>query len=100
MGEISKDADDIVDAFKSGKLSLISNSDIEDRIDDKDDETREYLVQPLERKNGVIAVNTKRDKFGQEVFNDGKEKKPYCQPQAKAKAKAMPGRLYIHARNK
>ena len=99
-GEISKDADDIVDAFKNGKLSLISNSDIEDRIDDKDDETREYLVQPLERKNGVIAVNTKRDKFGQEVFNDGKEKKPYCQPQAKAKAKAMPGRLYIHTINK
>ena len=23
----------------------------------------------------------------------------YCQPQAKAKAKAMPGRLYIHTRN-
>ena len=24
----------------------------------------------------------------------------YCQPQAKAKAKAMPGRLYIHTINK
>ena len=23
----------------------------------------------------------------------------HCQPQAKAKAKAMPGRLYIHAKN-
>ena len=77
-GEISKDADDIVDAFKSGKLSLISNSDIEDRIDDKDDETRETLVQPLERKNGVIAVNTKKGKFGQKVFEDEKEKKTHC----------------------
>ena len=77
-GEISKDADDIVDAFKNGKLSLISNSDIEDRIDDKDDETRETLVQPLERKNGVIAVNTKKGKFGQKVFEDEKEKKTHC----------------------
>ena len=82
-GEISKDADHIVDAFKNGKLSVISNSDgtrgdIEDRIDDKDDEIRESLVQPLERKNGVIAVNTKKDKFGQEEFEDEKEKKPNC----------------------
>ena len=82
-GEISKDADHIVDAFKNGKLSVISNSDgtrgdIEDRIDDKDDETREYLVQPLERKNGVIAVNTKKGKFGQKVFEDEKEKKTHC----------------------
>ena len=26
--------------------------------------------------------------------------KHYCQPQARAKAKAMPGRLYIHTINK
>jgi hypothetical protein len=84
-GEISKDADDIVDAFKNGKLSVISNSDgTREDIEDKDDEKRESLVQPLERKNGVIAVktgtavNTKNDKFGQEMFEDEKEKKPYC----------------------
>ena len=34
------------------------------------------------------------------VYKKGLKLIYYCQPQAKAKAKAMPGRLYIHTRNK
>ena len=84
-GEISKNADYIVDAFKNGKLSVISNSDVTmGDIEDKYNEMGESLVQPIERKNGVIAVktgtavNTKNDKLGQEVFDDEKENKPDC----------------------
>ena len=89
-GELSKDADDIVDAFKTGKLSVISNGrhmefeettskDIDDNIED--DEKRECLVQPLVRKNGVMAVqklpvvNIKQEKFDQKVFEDEKKRK-------------------------
>ena len=85
-GEISKDADDIVDAFKNGKLSEISNpgGDIKDWDINKDDENRESIVQPLERKNGMIAVKTdavmktEKDKLGQEIIEPEKEKKYYC----------------------
>ena len=89
-GELSKDADDIVDAIKTGKLSVLSNSDhldfevnsrdIKDETEDEDEEKRgEYLVPPLVCKNGVVAVqqvpvvNVK-----QEVFEDKKGKKNDC----------------------
>merc|ERR1712179_191342 len=63
-GEISRDADDIVDAFKKGKLSEISNSSeaAAKDCDDDDDDNRESLVQPIERKNGVLLVDTNKEK--------------------------------------
>ena len=93
-GQLSKDADDIIDAIKTGKLSVISNVEqmesqeefevTKDRGNDDEDEKREWLVKPLVRKNGVMTVqqvavvNINQDKAGQEVFEEGKEKKQEC----------------------
>ena len=93
-GQLSKDADDIIDAIKTGKLSVISNVEqmesqeefevTKDRGKVDEDEKRECLVKPLVRKNGVMtvqqvaAVNINQDKAGQEVFEEGKEKKQEC----------------------
>ena len=80
-GEISKDADDIVDAFKKGKLSEISNLSVDASIDvDKDnDDNRESLVQPLERKNGVLVVDAKKEKKREKDMPEEKKlKKYYC----------------------
>ena len=92
-GQLSKDADDIIDAIKTGKLSVISNSEqVESQEEvevskenyESEDEKKECLVKPIERKNGVIAVqqvtvvNIKQEKAGQEVFEDGMKKKKEC----------------------
>ena len=58
-GDISKDAEEIVNAFKAGKLSCLSdNGKNVQETDSEDDEKMESIVQPLERKVGVIGVKT------------------------------------------
>jgi len=79
-GEISRDADDIVDAFKRGKLSEISNSSEAAAKDcDDDDDNRESLVKPIERKNGVLVVDSNKEKKPEkEVPEEKNLKKYYC----------------------
>ena len=88
-GELSKDADDIIDAFKCGKLSVISIREAE--ILEKDTKKEEIieniakyevdsLETPMVRKNEVLEVSVPEIKMkdGQEVFEDRKREKAGC----------------------
>eukprot|EP00092_Neocalanus_flemingeri_P007769 GFUD01008389.1.p1 GENE.GFUD01008389.1~~GFUD01008389.1.p1 ORF type:complete len:126 (+),score=39.58 GFUD01008389.1:1-378(+) len=90
-GELSKDADEIINAIKTGKLSVISNveqAESQEGLlltgDEEEDEKKEYLVKPLVRKNGVLevhhvpAVTIKEDKAGQDMFENVNEKTKQC----------------------
>merc|ERR1711923_499896 len=59
-GEISNDAEEIVNAFKTGKLSLVSENFDKDKDEQlvEEDENKESIVLPLVRKNAVISVQT------------------------------------------
>ena len=77
-GELSQEAMEIVNAFKAGKLSEIRYSESKvERIrkvindDFKDEEKFESLVQPLERKYGVIDV-VKRNESKSEIQIENK----------------------------
>ena len=73
-GKLSRDAEDIVLAVKTGKLSVVSNNDkdvqdgVENIIANKEDRTSENnyqvspsLVKPCNRKNAVIDNVQKRN---------------------------------------
>ena len=71
-GKLSRDAEDIVLAVKTGKLSVVSNNDkdvhdgVENIIANKEDSGNNYqvspsLVKPCNRKNAVIDNVQKRN---------------------------------------
>lgn len=65
-GKLSRDAQDIVDAVKTGKLSVISSRELKSDSDEEligknslDRDDTESLVKPIIRKNAVIHNSPK-----------------------------------------
>jgi len=98
-GDLSKDADVIIDALKTGKLSVISNvsngtpdlvleeRDVMDNSDHVEKNGGGMLVEPRERKNGQngevdvqrgLVVNTKQAAVERVVIDEKKQKCKCC----------------------
>jgi len=77
-GKLSRDAQDIVDAVKTGKLSTISNvNTTEENYQDlcsTNEVERESLVKPIIRKNAVIETVPR----GKELKKKEKENQQKC----------------------
>ena len=90
-GKLSREADDIVDAIKTGKLSVNSNSEPLESLDkaevtlnsEYDDENKESLVKPLFRKNGIMGPGVQQRfkgnrKEDMSCIKEGKKKTYNC----------------------
>ena len=86
-GKLSRDAQDIVDAVKTGKLSVISHKEVKDDRNDgqictnvleEEYNENESLVKPIIRKNAVIQSVPKSKNLIHKTENVKENKQKCC----------------------